>query len=123
MNISGRQSGDKRKGKQWRDRGNKKWCSAQDMSTSLEQMVSVGTDLASIARSHSNGEMSIDEYVDELLSSGYMNEGDVLHMFAMWFLCYKDNQNSYCVAKTLILCFKFEKYCFERDNMSRERKG
>ncbi|CAA3002994.1 Hypothetical predicted protein [Olea europaea subsp. europaea] len=78
--------------------------------------------LASIARSHRNGGMSIAKCVDELLSSGYVKKGDVLHLFALWFFRNKDNRNSYCVAKTPFLRFKFVEYCFEQDNMSRERK-
>ncbi|CAA3026819.1 Hypothetical predicted protein [Olea europaea subsp. europaea] len=122
MNISRRQSGEKQKGKQQKNRGSKKQYSARDVSASFEHMVSVGTDLASIARSHRNEEMSVVECVDELLSSGYVKEGDVLYLFALWFFRDKDNQNSYCAAKTPFLRFKFVKYCFERDNMSRERK-
>ncbi|CAA2969945.1 Hypothetical predicted protein [Olea europaea subsp. europaea] len=69
--------------------------------------------LASIARSHRKGEMSVAECVDELLLTGYVKESDVLHLFALWFLHDKDNRNSYCAAKTTALRFKFVEYCFE----------
>lgn len=68
---------------------------------SLEQMISVGTDLASIVRSDRKRRMSVTECVDKLLSTGYMKEDDELHMFTLWFLHDKDNQSSYYAAKTM----------------------
>ncbi|CAA2985461.1 Hypothetical predicted protein [Olea europaea subsp. europaea] len=123
MNIFRRRSGDKRKGKQRRDKGSKKRYSARDVLALLEQMVSVETDFSSIARSHCKGGKSMAKCVNELLSSGYVKEGDVLHLFALWFLRDKDNQNSYCDVKTPDLCFKFVEYCFERDNTAQQRNG
>ncbi|CAI9781252.1 unnamed protein product [Fraxinus pennsylvanica] len=122
MNISAHHSGDKRKTKHRKGKAKKKMFGAREVSASLEQMVSVGTDLASIARSYRKGGMTIESCVDELLSSGHVQEGDRLHLFALWFLRDKDNWNSYCAAKTPHLRFKFIEYCFERDNMSINRK-
>ncbi|CAA2978980.1 Protein STRUBBELIG-RECEPTOR FAMILY 3 [Olea europaea subsp. europaea] len=68
---------------------------------SLEQMVSVGTDLASIVRSDRKRRMSVTECVDKLLSTGDMKEDDELHMFTLWFLRDKDNRSSYYAAKTM----------------------
>ncbi|CAA2975992.1 Hypothetical predicted protein [Olea europaea subsp. europaea] len=121
MDISGRCSRDKRKGKQRREKGKKKRYNARDVSTLLEQMVSVETDLASIARSHSKGGMSVVKCVEELLSSGYVTKGDVVHPFGLWLFHDKDNQ--IYAAKTPLLCFKFVEYCFRRDNLMHQRKG
>lgn len=52
MNISGNRSGDKRKFKHRKDKGKGKKYGAREVSASLEQMVSVDTDLALIVRSH-----------------------------------------------------------------------
>ncbi|CAA2959639.1 Hypothetical predicted protein [Olea europaea subsp. europaea] len=87
------------------------------------QMVSVGTDLASIVRSHQKDNMSVDDCVSELLSSGHVEEGSPLHMFSLWFLRVKDNRNSYRAAKTPFLRLKFIEYCFEGDNQPFPRKG
>ncbi|CAA2986420.1 Hypothetical predicted protein [Olea europaea subsp. europaea] len=95
MNISERRSGEKAKGKQNNNRG---------------------------SGAHRNGGMLVVECVDELLSLGYVKEGNVLHLFTLWFFRDKDNRNSYCTVKTPFLRFKFVEYCFERDNMLRERK-
>ncbi|CAA3026348.1 Hypothetical predicted protein [Olea europaea subsp. europaea] len=107
MNISGNRSGDKRKSRHGKDKRKRKKYSAKEISTSLEQMVSVGMDLASIARSHQKDDMSIDDCVSKLLSSGHVGEGSPLHMFALWFLRVKDNRNSYRVAKTPFLRSKY----------------
>ncbi|CAI9767998.1 unnamed protein product [Fraxinus pennsylvanica] len=58
----------------------------------------------------------------EVSASLEQMEGDRLHLFALWFLRDKNNRNSYCAAKTTHLRFKFIEYCFERDNMSINRK-
>ncbi|CAA3013275.1 Hypothetical predicted protein [Olea europaea subsp. europaea] len=123
MNISRHRRGNKRKSKQGKDKGKRKKYSAREVSESLEHMVSVGTDLISIARSHQKDDISIDDCVSELLSSGHVEEGSPLHMCALWFLRVKGNQNSYRAAKTPFLRFKFIEYCFERDNQSFPRKG
>ncbi|CAI9776398.1 unnamed protein product [Fraxinus pennsylvanica] len=122
MNISGHCSGDKRKFKNRKQRGKKKMYGAEEVSASLEQMISVGEDLASIARSTEKGVMSVTESVDELLSTGHVQEGDELYLFALWFLREKSNRSSYSAAKTPYLRFKFVEYCFERDKNSRPRK-
>ncbi|CAA2992600.1 Hypothetical predicted protein [Olea europaea subsp. europaea] len=114
MNIFGNRSRDKRKSRHGKDKGKRKKYGAREISASLEQMVSVGTDLASIARSHQKDDMSIDDCVRELLSSGHVEEGSPLHMFALWFLHVKDNRNSYHATKIPFLWFKFIKYCFKR---------
>ncbi|CAA3001511.1 Hypothetical predicted protein [Olea europaea subsp. europaea] len=116
MNISGNRNGDKKKSRHGKDKGKRKKYGAREVSASLEWMVSVETDLASIARSHQKDDMSIDDCVSELLLSGHMEEGSPLHMFALWFLYVKDNRNSYRAAKTPFLRFKFIEYRFERDN-------
>ncbi|CAI9780309.1 unnamed protein product [Fraxinus pennsylvanica] len=122
MNISGNRSGEKRKGKCIRkQRRKKKSYGAREVSASLEQMVSVGTDLASIARSYKNDVMSVGDCVKELLSSGHVQTGDEIHLFALWFLREKDNRKSYAAAETPYLRFKFVEYCFERDKQSRPR--
>ncbi|CAA2990667.1 Hypothetical predicted protein [Olea europaea subsp. europaea] len=118
MNISGNRSRDKRKSRHGKDKGKTKKYGARDVSASLEQMVSDGTDLTSIARSHQKDDMSIVDCVSELLSSRHVEEGSPLHMFVLWFLRVKDNRNSYCAAKTPFLRFKFIEYCFEHDNQS-----
>ncbi|CAA2994500.1 Hypothetical predicted protein [Olea europaea subsp. europaea] len=123
VNISRNRSEDKRKSRHGKDKGKRKKYGAREVSESLEQMVSVGTDLASIARSHQKDDMSIDDCVSELLSSEHVEEGSPLHMFALWFLRVKDNRNSYRAAKTPFLRFKFIECCFERDNQSFPRKG
>ncbi|CAI9779759.1 unnamed protein product [Fraxinus pennsylvanica] len=122
MNISGRSSGEKRKNKNRKGKSKKKMYGAREVSASLEQLASVGTDLASIARSHRKAGMTVSECVDELLSSGLVQEGDRLHLFVLWFLRDKDNRTSYCAAKTPLTKFKFIEYCFERDNASINRK-
>ncbi|CAA3005377.1 Hypothetical predicted protein [Olea europaea subsp. europaea] len=114
---------DKRKSRHGKDKGKRKKYSAREVSTSLEQMVSAGTDLASIARLHQKDDMSIDDCLSELLSSRHVQEGSSLHMFALWFLCVKENRNLYRAAKTPFLRFKFIEYCFKRDNQSFPRKG
>ncbi|CAI9765258.1 unnamed protein product [Fraxinus pennsylvanica] len=58
----------------------------------------------------------------EVSASLEQMEGDRLHLFALWFLRDKDNRNSYCAAKTPDMRFKFIEYCYERDNMSINRK-
>ncbi|CAI9753409.1 unnamed protein product [Fraxinus pennsylvanica] len=90
-------------------------------SVSLEQMVSVGTDLASIARSYQKDVMSVVDCVKELLSSGHVQKGGKIHLFALWFLRDKDNRKSYATAETPYLHFKFVEYCFEREKMSLPR--
>lgn len=107
MNISRHRSGDKRKCRYKKDKGKRKKYGAREVSTSLEQMESVGTDLASIARSQHKDDMSIDEYISELLASRHVEEGSSLHMFAMWFLRVKENRSSYRAAKIAFLHFKF----------------
>ncbi|CAA2976285.1 Hypothetical predicted protein [Olea europaea subsp. europaea] len=82
----------------------------------IEDSTNIRTNLASIARSHRKGEISVAECVDELLLTDYVKESDVPHLFTLWFLHDKDNRNSYCAAKTTALCFKFVEYCFEQDN-------
>ncbi|CAA3021622.1 Hypothetical predicted protein [Olea europaea subsp. europaea] len=52
MNIFGNRNGDKRKNRHGKDKGKRKKYGVREVSASLEQMVSVGTDLASIARLH-----------------------------------------------------------------------
>ncbi|CAI9786058.1 unnamed protein product [Fraxinus pennsylvanica] len=123
MNISGMHSGEKRKFKRGKEKGKKKKYGAREVSASLDQLVSVGTDLASTWRSHQQTDLSIDECVSELLSSGHMAEGTPIHMFALWFLRIKENRTSYRAAKTPYLRYKFIEYCFDRDNQTLNRKG
>ncbi|CAI9786124.1 unnamed protein product [Fraxinus pennsylvanica] len=78
MNIFAHHSGDKRKTKHRKGKAKKKMFGAREVSASLEQMASVGTDLASIARSYRKAGMTIGECVDELLSFGHVQEGDRL---------------------------------------------
>ncbi|CAA3032043.1 Hypothetical predicted protein [Olea europaea subsp. europaea] len=52
MNIFENRNRDKRKNRHGKDKGKRKKYGAREVSASLEQKVSVGTDLASIARSH-----------------------------------------------------------------------
>ncbi|CAI9769833.1 unnamed protein product [Fraxinus pennsylvanica] len=123
MNISGNHSGDKRKFKHGKEFGKKKKYGAREVSASLEQLATVGNDLASTWRSHQQMDMSLDECISELLSSGHIGEGTPIHMFALWFLRVKENRNSFCVTKTPYLRYKFIEYCFERDNGNIRPKG
>lgn len=64
MNISENCNGDKRKFRHGKDKGKRKKYCAREVSAFLEQMVIVGTNLPS---SHQKNDMSIDEYMSELL--------------------------------------------------------
>lgn len=84
-----------------KEKGQRRKYSASEIFVSLEQMVSVRTDLISIVKLHHKGRMSIGKCIDELLLSGHVEEGNDLHMLALWFLRDKKNRNSYCATKRL----------------------
>lgn len=87
-----------------------------EVSISLKQMVNVWMDLVSIARSHHNGGMPVGECVDELLSSGHVEESNQLNLFVLWSFWDKENRALYCATKTPYFHFKFVDYCFDWDN-------
>ncbi|CAI9781821.1 unnamed protein product [Fraxinus pennsylvanica] len=64
MHTSGSRSGDKRKCKNRKHRGKKKMYSARDVSASLDHMVTIGEELASIARSYQKSVMPVAECID-----------------------------------------------------------
>lgn len=119
MNISRRHSGDKRKFKA----GKKKKYDAREVSASLEHMISVGSDHASIARSNKNPDMSVDKCMNKLLYFGHVEEGSPLYLFSLWFLRVRENRNWFRAAKTPYFRFKFIEYCFDRDNQSNPCKN
>lgn len=116
MNISGKHSGDKRKFKHRNDKGKMKKYGTREVFMSLEQMINVGKDLASITRSHQKAYMMIDECVSKLLSSRHVEEG-------VPFLRVKKNRSSPHATKNSYLWYKFIEYYFKHDNQSFLLKG
>ncbi|CAA2967923.1 Hypothetical predicted protein [Olea europaea subsp. europaea] len=70
MNISRNRSGDKKKSRHGKDKGKRKKYGAREVSAALKQMVSVGTDHASIARTHQKEDMSINYYRQDTWRKG-----------------------------------------------------
>ncbi|CAA2974052.1 Hypothetical predicted protein [Olea europaea subsp. europaea] len=73
--------------------------------------------MASVIPTKEEGRMTLHECVDDLLSTGLVEAGDELHIFALWFLRNFGNRVAYSTAKTSELRYKWIGYCFERDKM------
>ncbi|CAI9764611.1 unnamed protein product [Fraxinus pennsylvanica] len=91
MNISLSRSGEKRKGKQSKGKGKKKKFRAREVSESVDNLVTVSREFTSVLRSRDKGVMTISECVKDLLSTGLVQSGDELHLFALWW--FRDNDN------------------------------
>ncbi|CAI9757947.1 unnamed protein product [Fraxinus pennsylvanica] len=75
-----------------------------------------GKEFASVIRSRDKGVMTISECVQDLLSTGLVQSGDELHLFAAWFFRDTENRISYSAFEIHELRFVWVQYCFKRDN-------
>ncbi|CAA2993650.1 Hypothetical predicted protein [Olea europaea subsp. europaea] len=113
MNISRERSGEKRKGKH--AKGKRKKFGAREVSESVDNLACASREMASVIRAKEEGRMTLHECIDDLLSTGLVEAGDELHMFALWFLRSSENRVAYSAAKTAEMRYKWIAYCFERD--------
>lgn len=86
MNVFDKRNVEKMRRNNKKGKRHRKRYDVLEVSISLKQMVNVGMDLVSIARSHHNGGMPVGECVDELLSSGHVEESNQLNLFVLWSL-------------------------------------
>ncbi|XP_022848716.1 uncharacterized protein LOC111371018 [Olea europaea var. sylvestris] len=116
MNISLRRSDEKRKEKH--AKGKRKKFGAREVSESVDNLACASREMASAIHAKEEGRMTLHECIDDLLSTGLVEAGDELHMFALWFLRNFENRVGYSAAKTPEMRYNWIAYCFERDKMS-----
>ncbi|CAA2988346.1 Hypothetical predicted protein [Olea europaea subsp. europaea] len=98
-------------------RGKRKKFGAREISESVDNLACASREIASAILAKEEGHMTLHECIDDLLSTGLVEAGDELHMFALWFLRSSENRVAYSAAKMPVMRYKWIAYYFERDKM------
>lgn len=67
-------------------KGKRKKFGTREVSESMDNLTFASMEMASVIRAREEGQMTLHEYINNLLSMGLVAVGDELHMFVLWFL-------------------------------------